>query len=420
MSKLHRSSIACIVLLSIVWAPVKSFGQTRSCEDFLTEPMAFGKSNFNDLDSWGDRVVSLMIEPYPIITQDVLNASEKAFAEALAVDGDVQTKMADYIRRMGVPPGFRKWVFGVQPLRSTFASLGFFEAIKDGASKDALAHLSSYYVDYSAQSAGVQVWNSALKNRWWLARLRKKLPQAALTAHLAVDDLLLRFGAFISSPMPLHVYLAMKNGLTIAKPVPDKLAHLSPKLKSLEALVFNPLFLDHSEPHLANLLQAAEFRTLETKMERARTSAQRAEVFAQMQAFGFARMKHATSFSVFAEEVFLAPQHVARGRDFQIASQDSMVELVKFKSDLIVTRGLKPTTYTQTYVIAICVAPVGQKCKSRGREYSAGEVISFFPECGPFVLRFPSLKRIRQRYIDELDVTDYYLKRQTCPEASEL
>ncbi len=193
----------------------------------------------------------------------------------------------------------------------------------------------------------------------------------------------------------------------------------SQSLRSHPTVSFTKLFAEHIEAHTAGLKYIHKFRSLETRLERARTDNTRAEIIKDIESHWGVRQKSITSVSLFDEDVLLANDYLARGRNFvRMNAPGSPIEMIQFEADVLVSEGLRnaPKAYPHTYVIGICAAPEGKTCRGAGGAvFEPGEVVTFFPACGPFVVRYPSIKRIRQKYLEKRDdVTGYHMVRALC------
>lgn len=402
----------------------------NECHDFLRT-----KASKTDLQSWeSTHILDDSLQNMIVLEVTDLDAlydlpllqsrSKLAFEAAQAVQGSLQDKTSLFLDMMNVPSLMRRDLIdpstgiyqfaGPASIRLSEALFGFPSTLPVAltGNESSFEIFEQLFMNNEFVRNNFTAIGNLKRNLEWDNRLKKRDPELA-KIHREVDEFLLHFRRMDSSSVKLRAALTLSNGGKIKTNTPSDIRALAPEIP--KEISFGHFYLQHVFPHTSGFVHANTVRSLETRMEKAETRAEREEIFAQMMAVPQLRKDRITSFSVFEDDVLLAPNHLLKGRNFKRITQGgSKTEMIRFTSSIRVAKGFsaKFQEYDQDYIIAICGDPNG--CKSQGQIYQMGEVVTFFPDCGPFILRFPSLKRLRQKYIEDLPVTDFYLTRRIC------
>ena len=200
---------------------------------------------------------------------------------------------------------------------------------------------------------------------------------------------------------------------------PDAL-YETPEIHFPTQTSFRSLFLKHTEPHAYGLNEIARFRTLEGKLLAAKTDLEKQAILEEIKKLPIVRKDRPTSFSLLQNQLDLAPDLLSDSRNFRNLNagtepaKDHLLA-VSFESEVSITQKNGRTSYhPHRYRIAVCNAPAGEHCATAGAQYKSGEVITFYPECGDFVLKAPSFTSLKKHYLSGKGGREITLERVPC------
>jgi hypothetical protein len=187
-------------------------------------------------------------------------------------------------------------------------------------------------------------------------------------------------------------------------------------VQGVQMIKFNGFFAKHIEPHTFGVAQLARFRILEDQLLTASTKEEKLRIFEEMKSLDILRKKSETSFSLFDDELKTAPERFFTGKNFKREySGNSKIIAVSFDGNLETKELGKVASHPRRYQVAVCNAGPEDICKQGATVYKNGDVIAFYPVCGDFIVRAPSLVDLKNYFFGTGGATPPTITPVPCP-----